>query len=67
MECPDCGAPNRPGAAACDECGLELTDAAAEADDDEDFPVVCANGCPEGWRGQHKFSCELARPVETPR
>src|SRR5438874_724566 len=19
--------------------------------DDEDFPVVCSNGCPEGWRG----------------
>lgn len=31
-----------------------------ESDDTQDFPVVCANGCPEGYRGQHKFSCDLA-------
>lgn len=33
-------------------------------EDDEEgdtFPVVCANGCPEGWLGRHKFSCSLAR------
>lgn len=23
-----------------------------------EFPIVCANGCPEGAEGQHKFSCE---------
>lgn len=28
--------------------------------DDEDFPVVCGNGCPEGHLGHHKFSCPLA-------
>lgn len=28
--------------------------------DDETFPVVCSNGCPEGYLGQHKFSCEWA-------
>lgn len=28
--------------------------------DDESFPIVCANGCPEGYLGRHKFSCELA-------
>lgn len=26
----------------------------------EDFPVVCANGCPEGYLGRHKMSCEWA-------
>lgn len=26
------------------------------------FPIVCANGCPEGSLGRHKFSCSLARP-----
>ena len=30
--------------------------------DDEggDFPVVCENGCPDGYLGDHKFSCRLA-------
>lgn len=33
-------------------------------DDDEDtFPIVCSNGCPEGYKGIHKFSCSLARPA----
>lgn len=30
--------------------------------DPDNFPVVCDNGCPGGWRGRHKFSCELAGP-----
>lgn len=25
------------------------------------FPIVCANGCPDGYRGSHKFSCPEAR------
>jgi sulfite exporter TauE/SafE len=29
--------------------------------DDDPFPVVCSNGCPEGYLGHHKFSCEEAR------
>jgi hypothetical protein len=24
---------------------------------DEDFPVTCGNGCPDGYLGRHKFSC----------
>ena len=31
-----------------------------------EFPVVCANGCPEGSTGQHKFSCEWAG-IDGPR
>jgi len=27
----------------------------------EIFPIVCENGCPEGYLGSHKFSCPLAR------
>jgi len=27
-----------------------------------EFPIVCDNGCPEGWRGSHKFSCVYAQP-----
>lgn len=32
--------------------------------DDEDyewFPIVCPNGCPEGYLGRHKFSCPRLR------
>lgn len=29
--------------------------------DDEDFPVTCSNGCPDGHRGRHKFSCPALR------
>lgn len=36
-----------------------VADLAAEEDD---FEVVCPNGCPEGAQGRHKFSCPLARP-----
>lgn len=25
-----------------------------------EFPIVCPNGCPEGSKGQHKFSCDWA-------
>ncbi len=28
--------------------------------DSEDFPVVCENGCPDGYLGDHKFSCRWA-------
>jgi hypothetical protein len=42
----------------------------AELADDDDLDVVCANGCPEGALGRHKFSCPLAiatrRPTEEP-
>lgn len=38
---------------------------AAALDDDDDFPVACDNGCPDGSRGIHKFSCALARSPET--
>lgn len=31
------------------------------ARDEDEFPVVCENGCPEGYLGRHKFSCPLAR------
>lgn len=34
--------------------------------DDEIFPVVCANGCPEGHLGKHKFSCDMATPRPQP-
>lgn len=30
---------------------------------EEDFEVVCANGCPQGAQGIHKFSCELAGQI----
>lgn len=33
---------------------------------DEDFPVVCDNGCPEGYQGKHKFSCEWSH-LDGPR
>lgn len=36
-----------------------------EDDDAESYPVTCANGCPEGYLGWHKFSCDEARPRET--
>lgn len=39
----------------------------AAEDEGDTFPVVCANGCPEGYLGRHKFSCELARPAQEPR
>jgi hypothetical protein len=28
--------------------------------EDDDFPVVCGNGCPDGYLGQHKMSCHWA-------
>jgi hypothetical protein len=34
--------------------------------DDETFPIVCANGCPEGYLGRHKFSCPLAGQAPQP-
>ena len=39
----------------------EKEDAIPWNDADEDFPIVCANGCPEGHLGEHKFSCDQAR------
>lgn len=39
----------------------EREDAVPWNDADEDFPVTCANGCPEGYLGKHKFSCVQAR------
>jgi hypothetical protein len=32
-----------------------------EADGQENFPIACANGCPEGYLGRHKFSCPELR------
>lgn len=29
----------------------------AHAADRDELPVICANGCPEGYLGRHKFSC----------
>lgn len=50
-----------------DRLASGLIYAAVVESDDEDFPVVCENGCPEGYKGRHKFSCELARPAQEPR
>jgi hypothetical protein len=36
-----------------------------EADGQESFPIVCSNGCPEGYLGRHKFSCSLAGVRQT--
>jgi hypothetical protein len=35
-------------------------------DDDDDDEPVCANGCPYGAHGRHKFSCPQSRYIYPP-
>ena len=39
-------------------------DLIVESRERELFPVVCPNGCPEGYLGDHKMSCREARAAQ---